>query len=320
MVRSFCVVGLSLVFVLVSCGLVGATLNITVVTNEGVVLAADSRVIYQNEKGDYRIATDSAFKVFQIGQRAGLVSAGKTNIGDMSLATLLNRFKDERRIDRDSELPVDLISNQLVGFLKEEHEVAKERIGKRLEEINSEISSQVDEETRKLLDGERRALQRQIDELRSTMGLIVSGYDNREIRRVYQVIVSDQESFIGELGTVEPTVFWDGQTDVVSRLILGFDPVLLKEATGLRQDDEVLDRLEYNIHFDKMTLKDAIEFAIFMVETTIRMQRFADGTAGNPGGVSGTGGTIDVAVITPKGFRWVQRKGVSFLRDYLEAQ
>ena len=93
MARSLCLVGLSLVFGLVLCGSAEATLNITVVTNEGIVLAADSRVIYQNEKGDYRIATDSAFKLFQIGQRAGLVSAGKTSIGDMSLVTLLDRFK-----------------------------------------------------------------------------------------------------------------------------------------------------------------------------------------------------------------------------------
>ncbi len=319
MVKRGCLSGIALAFLLLLSGSAGATLNVTVVTHEGIVLAADSRVTYQNEKGDYRIATDRAFKLFQIGQRAGLVSAGKTRIGDMSLATLLERFKVERKIDGSSELPVDLIANELVGFLKDEHGLAKESIGKRLEDIGKQIEVHIDEETRRLLSGEKQVLERQMDELRSTMGLIVSGYDNRDIRRVYQLIVSDQESFIGELGTVEPTVFWDGQTDVLSRLVLGFDPGLLKEETDLKRD-EVLDKLEYNIHFDKMTLQDAVDFAIFLIETTIGMQRFADGTVGNPGAVVGTGGPIDVAVITPKGFRWVQRKGISFLREYLEAE
>jgi len=58
-----------------------------------------------------------------------------------------------------------------------------------------------------------------------------------------------------------------------------------------------------------MTLQDAIDFCVLMVQTTSAIQRFSDGVQGDPGDMPGVGGPVDVAVITPnKGFVWVNKK------------
>ena len=51
-----------------------------------------------------------------------------------------------------------------------------------------------------------------------------------------------------------------------------------------------------------MTLQDAIDYAIFLIRTTIDYQRFATM-------VPTVGGDIDVAIITHHGgFQWIQEK------------
>jgi hypothetical protein len=55
--------------------------------------------------------------------------------------------------------------------------------------------------------------------------------------------------------------------------------------------------LEYNINWGAMTLRDAIDFASLMIETTSAIQRFSDGIRQAPGDMPGVGGPIDVAVI-----------------------
>ena len=49
------------------------SLGINVTIPEGIVLAADSRQTYRNQKGMSRVGSDSASKVFRIGSRMGLV-------------------------------------------------------------------------------------------------------------------------------------------------------------------------------------------------------------------------------------------------------
>jgi len=50
------------------------SLGINVTIPEGIVLAADSRQTYRNQKGMARVGSDSASKVFRIGSRMGLSS------------------------------------------------------------------------------------------------------------------------------------------------------------------------------------------------------------------------------------------------------
>jgi hypothetical protein len=67
--------------------------------------------------------------------------------------------------------------------------------------------------------------------------------------------------------------------------------------------------VEYIINWSTITLQDAIDFCVIMTRTTESIQRFSDGTILSPGGITGVGGEIDIAVITPdKGFTWLKKK------------
>ena len=58
-----------------------------------------------------------------------------------------------------------------------------------------------------------------------------------------------------------------------------------------------------------MTIQDAIDFAVGMIQITTTIQKFTAGITTQPGGIAGVGGPIDVAVIQPgKSINWVCRK------------
>jgi hypothetical protein len=110
---------------------------------------------------------------------------------------------------------------------------------------------------------------------------------------------------------------WIGQTDVVTRIVLGFDPrlqgiPLVREAAAKIGEPAVQQQLrgmEYSIQWGTMTLQDAIDFCQLAIETTTAIQRFSDGVLMDPGDMTGVGGPIDMAVITyDKGFTWLNRK------------
>ena len=67
--------------------------------------------------------------------------------------------------------------------------------------------------------------------------------------------------------------------------------------------------LNYIIPWGVMTIQDAIDFAVGMIQVTATIQRFTAGTVMQPGSVAGVGGPIDVAVVTPGGtVKWIRRK------------
>jgi hypothetical protein len=53
-----------------------------------------------------------------------------------------------------------------------------------------------------------------------------------------------------------------------------------------------------------------LSFALSLVRTTVEMQRFADGTMGQPGQILNVGGAVDVLVITPAELQWIRRKRI----------
>jgi hypothetical protein len=110
---------------------------------------------------------------------------------------------------------------------------------------------------------------------------------------------------------------WVGQADVVSRIVLGWDGRIgnikfVNEAIQKYGQEEInnqLRNLEYVIQWGTMSLQDAIDFCVLMIQTTSAIQRFSDGIAADLGDIPGVGGAVDVAVITPdKGFVWINKK------------
>ena len=155
------------------------------------------------------------------------------------------------------------------------------------------------------------------------ISIIVSGYDFLKIRNpelnayMFNVPGRPMEHIRKHGDQNQYGANWTGQTDVITRIILGFDPRIenvafvqaAKQNIGDVKILEALRSLEYNINWGGMTLSDAIAFAKLMIETTSAVQKFSDGIKMMPGEMPGVGGPIDVAVILPyEGFRWHQRK------------
>lgn len=252
-----------------------ATVNITVSTNDGIVIAADSRVTYLTEDGDgrhvTRIATDEAMKVFRLGDNVGATFAGKASVGDRSISGLIQEFRVDNGIGDTSNTEITVIARKLYDFIRNKY-------------VEAYMSKPVE-----------------------PLEFTVSGYDELKTKRAYSMTISSVGTIMEEVKEFQNLgARWRGQTDVITRLVKGVDNNLISQLRGEAREEA--DKMAYNIPFKYLTLQDGIDFAIFMIRTTIDMQRFADGTVEHPGTVQGVGGAIDVAVITPDGFRWIQKK------------
>jgi len=147
-----------------------------------------------------------------------------------------------------------------------------------------------------------------------TVNIIVAGIDDDKIGRAYSVVVP--RGITNQKDTQQCGALWVGQTDVLGRIVKGYAPEIehidfVKEA--LSNDSSgvsaQLNKLEYIINWATITLQDAIDFCVLMTRTTESIQRFSDGTVLAPGGITGVGGEIDIAIITPeKGFMWLKKK------------
>jgi hypothetical protein len=52
-------------------------------------------------------------------------------------------------------------------------------------------------------------------------------------------------------------------------------------------------------------MQDAVDFASFLIRTTIDMQRFSDGTRADPGDLPGCGGPVRILAVTREALQWV---------------
>ncbi len=260
-----------------------ATVNILVSTYDGLVIAADSRVTL-TDSALVRIASDTYQKIFQVGVRTGVSCSGAAFLVSRdghyrTIASVLSEFEAARMISDTSHVYPQVFAEDFKDHLLERF---------RSKETKTQ-SGQVE--------------------------LLVFGYDEKSMRRVFEITVpviartSDEHVVIDATVTEHfasgaPGSVIKGQRDVYFRLIKGYDYSLVgkKYFSDIKGD---LDRLRYDVRYDWMSLQDAIDFAVFIVRATIEAQRF------NQSSVMGVGGDIDVAVVTTDGFRWVQRKAIT---------
>jgi hypothetical protein len=112
-----------------------------------------------------------------------------------------------------------------------------------------------------------------------------------------------------------PGPYWIGTTDVVARIVNGYDfralelPFVQAANQNNNAGTTALNGLGYVIPWPGMTLQDAIDFAVEMIRVTIIVQRFTAGTVNQMGSTLNVGGPIDVAVVRPGGtVQWITRK------------
>jgi hypothetical protein len=149
------------------------------------------------------------------------------------------------------------------------------------------------------------------------MFFYVGGYDqNSPHGRVFEIRIPNQAAPKEHMASPYFGVIWGGQHEFVERLITGVDPNIaaavhefLKTPAATRNDqalkDHLRDKFQVAIPWQFLPLQDCVDLAIFMVRTTITLQRWTVG-------VRGVGGAIDVATITrADGFKPIQRKSVT---------
>lgn len=302
------------------------SLAINTTTPEGVVLAADSRQSYRNRKGVSRIGSDAATKLFLINNRIGVAVTGLAFLQENGIPKNISKFIEQFKREVDVEnLSVKDVAEKL-RYIFDKKLNWQEQLEKLPEQIKTNFKSQGLEITE--INKEQYSLKFKFkdqagnikDGVAGIDGLVlfVAGYNTDGSHEVYNVYVPGEiiKRRDSNQKGIEYGANWIGQTDVVSRIVKGWDPRILNapfvsEATKQKGQPEVekqLNGLEYAINWGAMTLKDAVDFTILAIQTTSAMQRFSDGIQADPGDMPGVGGPVDVLVITPDGPKWIQKK------------
>lgn len=148
------------------------------------------------------------------------------------------------------------------------------------------------------------------------MVFYVAGYDDdaSPYGRVFEISIPSRPIPNELIPNQQFGVIWGGQREFTDRLLQGFDsqlpskvfdilriPAAQRNANleqGLKND------LSVRIPWQFLPLQDCVDLAIFLVRTTIEIQRWVVG-------VRGVGGAIDVGTITRvEGFKPIQLKTV----------
>ena len=303
------------------------SLGINVTIPEGIVLAADSRQTYRNQKGVTRVATDSNSIVFRLGTRVGLITAGLAYVRDGDVLKTIGRHVNDFRIQTDVEhLSIGDVANRLSEYFDkrvpyhEQLEALSAQIRSDFERREmKEVSARTESDKVSFLFADADGKVQQAEVRADGLQFILAGFNRDGSSEVYMVYVPGavDKARDTRVPGKEYGAGWIGQTDVVTRIVLGFDPrlqgiPLVREAAvklGEAAVQQQLRGVEYSIQWGTMTLQDAIDFCQLAIETTTAIQRFSDGVLMDPGDMTGVGGPIDMAVITyDKGFTWLNRK------------
>lgn len=305
------------------------SLAINTTIPEGIVLAADSRQSYRNRKGMARIGSDNASKLFELNQRMAIAVTGLAFLPEngvlKSISSYIKEFIKENQLE---SYTVERTADNLISLFngkydwKKQLDKAKERIEKDLFAKKCKILDITKKEYYidfhyKDPNGNKRSGIGKIDPI----SFIIAGVNPDGSHQVFTCHIpgDKKKNRDSEEKGKEYGASWIGQTDVVSRIVLGFDGRIgnlpfVQEAT-LQTDSENVGKqlrsLEYVIQWGTMTLQDAIDFCTLMIETTSAIQRFSDGIKANPGDLPGVGGPVEALTITPEeGFKWIRKKKI----------
>lgn len=315
------------------------SLGINTTTPEGIVLAADSRQSYRNKKGMSRIGSDSASKIFKLTKTLGVAVAGLAFLPEDGTPKNISRFIEDFKNNKElGEMKVEEVAKKLKEFFEKKYQY-EERLKKLPSQIKADLERQgceikeIKEENDhiKFSFVDPKGAEKQgvagVDQLQ----FIVAGFNKDGSHQVAMVYIPGKMEVKRDSTKkgAEYGASWIGQTDVVARIVLGFDgrignlPIIKKVSEDVGNDNvkKQLRNLEYVIQWGTMTLQDGIDFSTLIIETTSAIQRFSDGIAGDPGGMPGVGGHVDVAIITKdKGFVWISKKALQAGSDRVDLE
>lgn len=266
------------------------TIVVTVKINDGIVLASDSATTFSDDNGNVVKIYNNANKVFNLvkGLPIGGLTWGAGGIGAASISTITKDLR--RRLSGNDPHHPD-------WKLGDDYTV--EAVANRVKEFFFNELFQTE------FGGNPPP--------NFFLGFKVCGYSaTAGLPELWDFRIVGNQAIGPTLmrGEGDAGPNWDGEYEAMDRLILGvgskFKDVLIAE--GVPEDqvqdgaNRVIGHLRVPVVLAAMPIKDAIDLATFMVETTIRFVGFNMRAAT-------VGGPIEVAAITKhEGFKWVQRK------------
>jgi hypothetical protein len=278
------------------------TICISIKVSEGLVLAADSSAAVQGwigqAGGEPQILKtyEHAGKLAHIKDYPiGTLNWGTSLIGSRSVASLIKEF--------EYSLP----------SLDEENEKIKERRMRGESQQNNRFPYNVHDIAKDLIEHVTNFYHAEIGEqaTKPSLGILVSGFSSEKFFPEQWLLDIPNRSEPVEIrpdveGKPSFGANWFGLTDAIVRLHHGRDDRILlkiseKFGTPIEEAQQLLADVEYPVLFDGMPLQDAVDYAVYLVNVVIGRFRFVIGAPL-------CGGDIDVAVITPNTFSWVQRK------------
>jgi hypothetical protein len=281
------------------------TLAVTVVCQDGVVVAADSRTTLGNHRM-LRVGSDFTHKVFATRQVA-VATYGEAFVGERSIASHMDEFVAVEHADNCRHpRPV---AERLAAFFGDRVDAQwSVRGGGRAPEDDVEPAADAPRP-----DAEPDAPPSDA----ATLGFLVSGYDGAGVGEAWEVTLPGRD--IDQVATTANGggAAWRGQPEIVTRIMRGADIELLHRLATVNDMSEqldavrpLLDECSFRIPFDSMNLQDGIDLAVLCIRTTIDVQRLTLGPLAIEPDFSwpGVGGPIEIATATATGgFRWVQR-------------
>ena len=258
------------------------TIIASVKARDGIVLATDSmsQIINQDETGKIQVIKTycNARKLFQIKDLPiGVMSYGLGNIGARSIESLVLEFSRDLMKHVVKPYKVEAISRGLYRFIKGIYDNAFQEI----------------------------PIKKKREHLK--LGFLIGGYSPRKfLAHMWEFELPDSKD-INEVRKEDKFgSSWRGVPVPFCRLYNGFDPRIVKAlrnagvADDILQETLKLEKWRMPINYAGMPIQDAINFTVYILETTI-------GAATFELGIPSCGGPLQVAVILPhKGWEWIQ--------------
>lgn len=264
------------------------TITIAILNPSGIVLAADSRQATHSATGQWRVNSDNADKIIQLGPRLAAMIAGQCTIYS-------SRGESPRSVG-------DILHSIVAQVPK-----------------NSKVKNVAIFLHRKITAHLKRHFS--ATNIKPTeVTFFIAGYNlGQDVGELYRCDVPGGVNL--ERKTNDAGAVWRGDFSIINRLIMGYDPDIYRVLTSQENQlydtkklDQHLQGLQLYIDYQSMPLQDAVELAILLVYTTIEFLRFSDGLIGRLGHFPTCGGAIDVAIITEtEGFSWKQCKPTKVL-------
>lgn len=262
------------------------TICVNVKTRDGIVLGTDSmsQVIIsgRNEQGEEFAGVAKTYsharKLFQIGKLPiGVTTFGAGNIGTRTISGLVLEFGSSARSDQVKSLAEELF--EFIG---------------------------------RFYSGAFGELPR---EKQPVLGMYIGGYTGTSpLPEEWEFRLPIDESVLAVRPAENFGASWRGIDIPFTRLHFGYDPRLRQALMQLGIKDEVISRVlagfETPVAFDAMPIQDTINFAVYVLRTTIGFTTFEFGPPA-------CGGPLQIAAITKEiGFEWVRQPKLEIQEDF----